>query len=190
MSTKNSAPNFAQNVIKTIYFLEEQKIDYFLLGGLAVASLGEPRFTFDLDLDVFLSKNEVPSFLEKAKKVHFRFKKKGVLETVETFGTFRCFFQSLQVDFILASTELEKSALKRRKKMPLFGKKVWFPSPEDLLLLKIIPGRAKDLMDAESIVLRQGRNLDTAYLKNWVQKISDEAENYRVLHTLQKLLKL
>lgn len=181
--------SFERSVVKTIQFIEKEGFDYFIIGGLAVGVWGEARFTYDLDLDLFISKTQVPQFLGKAKKSGFQFKSESVLESTKTFGTFRLSCRNLEIDIILASTDLEKEALQRRKSARLFGKKMWFPSPEDLLLLKIIPGRPKDIMDAESIVLRQ-KKLDIDYLKNWARKISDEAENYRILHILQKLLKL
>ena len=189
-SSKSQKGSFSANVIRTILFLDAQKIEYFILGGVAVGVHGEPRFTYDLDLDLFIPKDKVPFFLTKAKKALFKVGVKEAIRNVQNFGTFRMFVQDLQVDVILASTELEKSALERSRAVKLFGRSMQFPSPEDLILLKIIPGRAKDLMDAESIVLRHKNRLDADYLKKWAQKISDEAENYRVWQTLQKLLKV
>lgn len=188
-SSKNRGSSFEKGVLKTIQFLEKEKINYFILGGLAVSIIGEPRFTYDLDLDVFFSKENVPDLLKKVKQASFKVRAKEAFANVQTFGTFRMFWEDLQIDIILASTELEKTALKRRKNLTLFGKRMSFPSPEDLILLKIIPGRQKDMMDVESIILRYKGKLDIVYLEKWAQRISDEAEDYRVWHALQKLLK-
>ena len=184
---KQSPLEFKKAVLKVIRFLEKEKVDYFLLGGLAVSVLGEPRFTYDLDLDIFLKKEEIPSLLEKAKKAAFQVNAKEVIENVQQFGTFRLFLKHLQVDFILASTEMEQSALRRRQKIKLFGKPIYFPSAEDLILLKVIPGRTKDLTDAESIVLRHQKTLDRRYLEEWARKICEEAEDFKIMRRLQGL---
>lgn len=179
---------FEAHIVQTIRFLNAQKLDYLVLGGVAVGILGEPRFTLDLDLDLFVSKSELSPVLEKFKKAGFKFSKKEVLKNVKTFGTFRIYFQETQIDVILASTELEQSALKRHKVIKLFGIGMNFPSPEDLILFKIVPGRPKDIVDAESVIARNRKKLNVTYLKKWAQQLSDEAENYRILHILKKLL--
>ena len=46
-----------------------------------------------------------------------------------------------------------------------------------MILLEIIPGRDKDLLDAKSIVLRHKGKLDTDYLETWATKLCDEAED-------------
>lgn len=180
--------SFETDIVKTIQFFNTQKLDYLVLGGVAVGILGEPRFTLDLDLDLFVAKNELPPVLEKLKKAGFKFSKKEVLKNVETFGTFRMVCQKTQIDVILASTQLEQSALKRCKAIKLFEMSMNFPSPEDLILFKIVPGRPKDIVDAETVIVRNRKKLDVPYLKKWAQLLSDEAENYRIFHTLEKLL--
>jgi predicted nucleotidyltransferase len=80
-------------------------------------------------------------------------------------------------------------ACERRKEIPLYGIKAFFPTPEDLILLKIIPGRDKDLLDAKNIVLRHKGKLDINYLKKWAEVFSDEAQDMRICNLLNKLLK-
>ncbi|MDA2923410.1 hypothetical protein MYX65_01930 [Acidobacteria bacterium AH-259-L09] len=174
---------------KTIQLLESSEIPYFVLGGLAVGVLGEPRFTYDVDLDIQLSKDEVPSLLAKAQKVGFTVDLNQAQQDVASFGTFRMCYEQVVIDCILASTPLEEQVLKRRQKRPLFEIDTYLPTPEDLILLKIIPGRPKDLVDAESIVLRHGTNLNRAYLEDWAKRICEEAEDFRIWRTLQDLLK-
>ncbi|HJT25313.1 MAG TPA: hypothetical protein VJ873_12105, partial [bacterium] len=60
-------------------------------------------------------------------------------------------------------------------------------SPEDLILLKLIPGRTKDLADVEAIVARHGGSLDKKYLRSWAEKIGDMAEDMRILRQLKNL---
>lgn len=177
-------------ILKTLEILKKEKIDYFLLGGVALTLLGQPRFTRDLDIDVFLTKDEAFTFIKKAKKASFKIAKKEMEERIKTFGNFRMFYKDVPVDMILASTDLEKSALARKTTVDIYGKKANVPSPEDFILLKIIPGRPQDLIDVESVALKYKGTLDIKYLEEWAKKIADEMENFRVWHQLKNLLKI
>lgn len=88
----------------------------------------------------------------------------------------------------MPETELEQSAFKRAKRVKVLGVEANFPSPEDFILFKLIPGRPKDLLDVEAVILRHRDKLDRAYLERWAQRISDEMEDLRMFNTLKKLL--
>ena len=180
--------SFEKSIIKTIRFLEREKVPHFILGGVAVGVLGEPRFTLYIDLDIFVERENLGLFLKRAKDGPFQFNVKEAMVNAEKFGTFRLSCDGVQVDMILASTVLEESALRRRKQAVLFGRKIFFPTAEDLVLLKLIPGRPKDLIDVESICIRNKGKLDTGYLRGWAQKICDESEDFRVLRQLKTFL--
>lgn len=173
---------------KTINLLEKEKIPYLLIGGLAVGILGEPRMTQDIDLILFIPKTSIPNFLKKLKNEGFGFNLHAVLKDLELKGAFRISYQELWVDFIVSSTAFENSAFKRKTKVKLLGKTVNIPSPEDLILLKLIPGRERDILDAKSIIERHRGRLNKHYLEEWAQKLSDEAEDLRIWNTLKKIL--
>lgn len=189
MSASLEKTIFSECIRKTLALLHEQTVDYFLLGGVALPFLGEPRLTRDMDVDIFLTKDKAVKFLKKAKLAKFKINMKAMEERIMTFGNFRIFYKDVPVDMIIASTELENSALKRKRAVTLYGEKTYVPSPEDFILLKIIPGRPQDMVDAESVVLKNSAGLDRKYLEKWAKTICDEMENFRVLHQLRNLLK-
>lgn len=174
---------------KIVTFLNKGKYKYLIIGGIATGVIGEPRITADVDVDIIISRKDVPIFLDKAKKDGFRVIKARCLDLVERTGVFQIDYEDFHIDFIIASTEFEKEAFERAKTLKLYGIKAFFPTPEDLLLLKIIPGRDKDLLDAKSIALRHKGKLDTRYLKTWAMNLCDEAQDMRILNTLKDLLK-
>lgn len=173
---------------KTINFLEKEKIPYLLIGGLAVGVLGEPRMTQDIDLIIFIPKSSIPAFLRTLNKIEFDFIPASAQKDVKQKGAFRVTFEGIWVDFIISSTDFENSAFKRKIKVKLLGKNVNIPSAEDLILLKLIPGRERDILDVKSIIERHEGKLDKKYLENWAQKLSDEAEDLRIWNTLKKIL--
>lgn len=92
------------------------------------------------------------------------------------------------IDFLIASTKFEESALRRKKQLKLYDIYADFPTPEDLIFFKIIPARNIDLADIENIAIRHKGKLDKKYLLNWAMKLSDEAEDMRIYEDLKKLL--
>ena len=70
----------------------------------------------------------------------------------------------------------------------LYGVRGFFPTPEDLILLKLIPGRAKDIADVETLVSRNAGKLDEEYLRDWAMRLCDEAQDMRIWNILNDLL--
>jgi hypothetical protein len=92
----------------------------------------------------------------------------------------------IRVDFIFSNSIFEQQALRRRRAKRLKNRKVFFASVEDVIILKIIAGRPRDLEDVRRIMIKQGK-LDYAYLKKWLMKFSS-APNADYWKTFQSLL--
>jgi hypothetical protein len=174
---------------KVVKFLNKGKYKYFVIGGIAAGTLGEPRLTGDVDVDIIISKKEVGDFLDKAEEAGFLFSKAACIESVRRTGVFQISCGDYHIDFLVASTALETAAFERRIGIKIYGTKGFFPTPEDLILLKIVPGRAKDIADVEGLIARHGNRLDKEYIKTWAMKLCDEAQDMRIWQTLEKLLK-
>lgn len=174
---------------KVVTFLNKGKYRYLIIRGIAAGTLGEPRVTGDVDVDIMLSPEDIADFLDKAEKAGFKVSQKKCLEIAKRTGTFQINYGDFHIDFIIASTDLETLAFERKKTIKLCGIKAFFPTPEDLILFKLVPGRRQDLLDAERVVLRHKDKLDLTYLKTWARKLSDQAENMRIYNELKRLLK-
>lgn len=180
--------NLAETFRKIVNFLEENDIDYLIIGGIASAALGYPRLTQDIDICIFIKRKEIKQFLKKVKVAGFLFDYKNVVTRIKETGTFQIHYGELHIDFLIASTEFEKSALHRREKIKLYDIYAKFPTPEDLILFKIIPARHIDLADIENIAIRHKGKIDKKYLLGWAMKLSDEAQDMRIYEDVKKLL--
>jgi len=150
-------------------------------------AVGEPRMTQDIDLIVFIRKISLPIFLSSAKQAGFTVNRQRAMKDVVERGTCTIGFRGVAIDLILASTDLEESAWRRKIRRKIFGRLVNLPSLEDFILLKMIPGRPKDLMDAGNVAVSAGKKLDRKYLRLWAERFCDRAEGMRVMRQLGEL---
>lgn len=173
---------------KIVSFLNKGKFEYVIIGGIAAGIIGDPRVTGDIDVDIILDKKDLAGFLNMAKRTGFKVDVRKCIKLANEAGVFQIGYGDFHIDFIIASIDLEKEAIRRKRIIKLYGLKAFFPTIEDFILLKVVPGRPQDLMDAERAVMRHRDKLDIRYLKGWAQRLSDEAQDMRICNVLQKLL--
>ncbi len=195
MSQTNSEETGKVNTLaglfrKVISFLEKEVVDYLVIGGIASAALGYPRFTQDVDICILIDRNKITGFLKKLKREGFSFTEKEVVKRIRETGTFQVSWGGSHVDFLIVSTAFEKVALSRKQRITIYGIEASLPTPEDLILFKVVPSRHIDLADIENIAKRYSGKLEVKYLESWGQKLSDEAEDLRIYNEIKRLLRL
>lgn len=173
---------------KLVSFLNKEGFEYIIIGGVAAGILGEPRLTGDVDVDIVLDKDNIGGLLKKIKKAGFDINEQKCIKKAKQLGVFQISYGDFHIDFIIASTDLEKEAIRRKKVIKFYGLKAFFPTPEDFILLKVVPGRSQDIGDIEKVVIRHKDRLDTKYILKWAQKLSDEAENMRIYNEAERLI--
>jgi len=174
---------------KVLGCLRQLKVSYLIIGGVAQAVIGEPRFTQDVDCIIAVPPRQLARVLDGLAAAGFTVDRRAARERFKTTGTFNVSRGRWRVDFIVASTPFEERAFKRAQRLRLYDMEARLPTPEDLILLKLVPGREQDLLDAKTVMIRHRDRLDRAYLEHWAQQLSDEAEDSRVWDTLQRLLR-
>lgn len=169
-------------------FLEDCKTRYLVVGGLAVVAVGEPRMTADADAIVFVSPAEADALIRQAGAAGFDLREEVERERLATTGTIRLRRGTFQIDLITASLPFEEVAYRRASVHELFGIPLPFPSPEDLILLKVLAGRDKDMLDATGVARRHAEKLDIRYLEQTLRPICDLAEDVAPWSRLQRVL--
>jgi len=149
---------------------ESGPFPYMLYGGLAAALWGEPRYTEDVDLVLFIPEREALKFLRAAAKAGFSVDEGLALQQLQLSGWARLPLgeerSPWHLDLTLGDSPFDRSALARRKEVKLFDRRAWVASPEDLIIYKLVSARDRDMMDIRQIGKRQ-RNLDAGYLRKW-----------------------
>jgi len=167
--------------------LSAHNIPYMVIGGQAVLLYGEPRLTKDIDITLGVGVSKLNGINSIAEKLNLKilvdenFVQNTMVLLVIDEKT------GIRVDFIFSFSLYEKQAIKRATDIKFGNTIVKFTSLEDLVIHKIIAGRAIDIEDVRSIILK---NLDynAEYIKRWLQEF-DKSLNEKFLKVFQKIVK-
>lgn len=167
--------------------LEDLHIPYVVMGGIAVRVHGIPRPTHDVDFTISLPRASLPQFFANATAKGFT-----VPEAYETgwvdqvagmpLVKLRIYLEShgVDVDVFLAESNFQRSLLSRRQSHDYEGRAIAFVSPEDLILLKLVANRPRDLIDVGDVLFVQGQ-LDETYLRSWADELGVRSQLDKVL---------
>lgn len=171
-------------LLKIAGILENLKINYFITGGFAVSVWGKPRTTFDIDIVVELIEPQIKPLSQALKKIselgyidedtaRDAITKKGEFNFIDP-------ETGLKTDFwVTKGDKRSKIEFERRIPKKVGNKDVYFISPEDLILNKLIwsqkTSSSRHIEDVESIIKLQ-KNLDKQYLRKWVEQLNISEE--------------
>lgn len=155
--------------------LHEQRVEFALAGGLAYSAMVTPRATVDIDVLVLMPKRPptelfdglrgaLPVFSPHPQPMVFR---KATIWRALGGEQGR----EIVLDFILAESELHRSALARRRIVEFAGMALPIVTIEDLVLLKALADRPQDRADISSALAEHGGTLDRAYLQHWGRQL-------------------
>jgi len=161
-----------------------------VIGGIAVGVLGKARFTEDLDAMFLLSTQNIPHFLEEAKQegieprvenaVEFA-KKKRVLLLRHT-------ITETDIDISMGIMPLEEEIVERSSVHDFDDTlQVRLPTPEDLIIMKAIAHRPKDMEDIRTLAAKYP-NLDIPRIERWVKDYAELLYAPELWEEIRKIL--
>lgn len=167
-----------ENTLKKIAkILQRLEIPYLVTGGVAVVVWGRPRYTADIDIIIELKRNRVKEFVS-ALGIEGYIDEDVVNEALKYQSEFNFIDNetSMKVDFwILQDSDFDRSRLRRAVARKIYGQKVYFSSPEDLILKKLLwfneSKSTRQLEDIHSILEIIKNNLDFVYLRKWAKRL-------------------
>ena len=163
-------------------FLSARDIPYAIIGGIAVQRWGQPRLTRDVDLTILLSPGSEEAILRDIVEVFPPRIKDAVAFAVEHRVLPVEVRGGSEADIGLGLPGYEEHVVARAVAYDLGdGREVRLCSAEDLIIHKALAGRPQDLLDIEGVVARQGLNLDTRYVRRWLEELARTAEDPEVI---------
>jgi len=166
---------------------------YLVIGGISAGILGEPRFTADVDILLFIELTDLPVFLSGMRKAGAVLAIREQVELARKYGALRFRMGQTWVDCLIGDSVFDFEAVSRRRLVSWQGVKIPIPTPEDLILMKLVVGRGKDWSDAMAIAGRCGKKLDAAYMKRhairFIPHKGPKSVAYRLALLLRRLRK-
>jgi hypothetical protein len=158
--------------LRVVNALEGCGIPFLLTGSFASNYYGIPRSTRDAD---FVLQSQRAVGLEFAQQLGENFILEPQLSFETNTGTFR---QVLRLEkktfkvelFLLSQDPHDLARFSRRREVQLFERRVWLPSPEDVVITKLRWARGKDKDDARDVMAVQQDQLDWAYITEWCRR--------------------
>lgn len=173
-----------------VKLMKDAKVDYAILGGVAVSIYGEPRLTFDIDVNILLNVSKIDSFVKRAKMYGFLplISRKFIKATSVMPMEFSKNKIKGKIDFIIAQNALEYSGIKRAILKKINNFKIKLVTPEDLIIHKITSQRPRDIEDVQGILLRQNKKIDFHYINFWLKRICEVNKKPELLRIFKHLL--
>lgn len=163
-------------LMEIIDALDQREIDYALMGGLAVRAHAIPRPTNDVDLTVVCSTERFQDLLRdlgsdcvQVPEIYLT----GWLDRVAEMPMVKLKTHldpehAVDLDIFLCETEFQQSLMSRRIPVEMDPQRgVWIVTPEDLILLKLIANRPRDLIDVAEVLFIQGNRSRAGRTSFW-----------------------
>jgi predicted nucleotidyltransferase len=160
-----------------------------IIGGIAASLLGTPRFTVDLDAVFLLGFEDIPRLLDEAAK-------QGIEPRISDPVTFarrsrvlllRHVASGTDIDLSLGVLPFEIEMVERSTMVEIGSINLRLPTPEDLIIMKAIAYRPKDLADIQAIASSHP-NMDKERIRFWVEQFGAALDLPDLWIEIRKLL--
>ena len=160
-----------------------------IIGGIAASLLGQPRLTADLDAVLLLSTDELPELIQAAAEEGLfpRIADAEIFARKNRVVLLRHQASSSNIDISLGILPFEVEMVERSQKMTIGKLHLRLPTPEDLIILKAVAHRPKDLMDIQAIATSHP-DLDKTRIRFWVEQFAEALEMPDLWETISNLL--
>jgi hypothetical protein len=170
-------PNLINVVAALAEVLDRLQVRFAVGGAIANNYWGIVRTTKDIDCLISLPQIKYQLFADELNAIGFTLGEghdqyvpltvPRLLEQVRQRKLITCFKQSIRVEFFVPAVPLQDEILRRAVALPLGNRQVPITSAEDLILLKLIFHRVKDLLDVRGILYVQRGQLDLEHMRHW-----------------------
>jgi predicted nucleotidyltransferase len=164
-------------------------VRWFLFGAQAAILYGAARLTADVDVTVEAGSRSTTELVAALARHGFDLRVRDVGGFVETTRVVPLVHRTsrMPVDLVLAGPGLEEQVLARARERLIAGVPVPVVSPEDLVAMKILAGRPRDLEDVAAVV-RARVDLDLAATRGTLHLLERALDRGDLVAELDRLL--
>lgn len=177
-----------QTLSDLVIVLQRHQIPFALIGGLAVSIRGEPRFTADVDVVIGVDLPSAIRWLGVLQESTFRPLVSDAVELMRSVYLLplRHTVTNVKVDVAIGVSGFERQIIARSTKVRVSDLLVPVATAEDLILMKLLAARPRDIEDTARIEMRQRAELDWEYLLKTGNELQ-EALSVDIVGKLRKL---
>lgn len=170
-------------------WFKAREVPGVVIGGVAASLLGRPRLTRDVDAVVLLDEDHWGEFLAAGTQHGFVPRRADALAFAQETRVLlvRHEESGIDADIVFGSLAFEKEAVARATWVELGGVRVPLPLPEDLIVMKVVAHRPRDLDDIEAIIAAHPK-LNLRRVRRWVREFSAALKMPEILNDLEALL--
>lgn len=189
MPKKEPLSPFLETLRDLVYWLQSKHTPGIIIGGVAASLLGRPRMTRDIDALVMLEEEYWDNFLLDGAEFGFVSRINDCLTFARKSRVLLVRHKSngIDVDITFGTLPFEKEAIRRAVWFDIKRIRLPLPAPEDLIIMKAIAHRPRDLADIESI-LDAHTKLNLRRVRQWVKEFSSAIEMPDILNDLENIL--
>lgn len=155
--------------------LEDAGISYMLVGGQAAILYGRARVTQDIDMTLGVAVDRFDDVERIAKKLRLKPVELSVSprQFAEQTYLYPCFDSAsgMRIDFMFSLFPFERQAIAAAKKKKIAGASIRLVRVEDLVVMKAVAGRPRDVEDITSLLAKHPK-LDLAHVRHWLREHS------------------
>jgi len=172
-----------------VSLLQAEQVSGILVGGVAASLLGRPRLTRDVDAIVLLREEHWERFLSTAARFGFALRRPDALAFARQARVLLLRHEpsGIEADVVVAGLPFEEEAIGRAVWVDFEGVRLPLPTVEDLIIMKAVANRPRDLADIEALLDAQ-RNLDVRRVRRWVREFSTALAMPHIIHDLEVIL--
>jgi len=168
--------------------LDDCRLRYMVIGGVAVGLWGEPRATLDIDLTIWVEPDRLEATVDDLAS-RFALRTAKPMETVQRLRLLPIrATNGVSVDVLFANWPIEKQALDRAVWLHIGTTEVRLAPLDYLLFLKLISDRPKDLTDAEVLIRRYRGKTDVSWLEAELSALAESIAQPEVLLRFRRLI--
>jgi hypothetical protein len=156
--------------------LRAQRINYALIGGMAVTFRGQPRTTKDIDFLLHVPQVQLPALLADLTGRGFECDPATTIRewTQEHMTTLA--FRGIRIDWLKPVLPLYQHVIDRATEETRLGHPIRVATAEGLILIKLLAYRPQDVADIGNLVAAYRDTLDLDWIRSEWATVADPAD--------------
>jgi len=173
-----------------VNWLDKRGDPYAIIGGVAACLQSKVRATADIDVVISTDETKLDALVADAKAHGFTPRRADPVgfAAVNRIVLLTHLGDEINVDMSLADLAFERELIAKAKRIAALGVRVPLARPEELIAMKVLAFRNRDVRDIESLLDAHPR-INLKQVTRWVTLLAVAAEQPEILDRLESVLR-